>query len=243
MSKTIPYFWVAFYKDGTCLPQFDLDTAEQHLFKEINQDNLDKFGLFPIPFELTKKLTPQYYYDGKLSSHILKLSPKQRLIGGIRREYQRFFSYTHCLKCGFKWQWMPNQPDDSIGDAGLPRYGSQKYYYSEEQPNSDKLIFEVICPKCGAQNDLKCPKCHKWWNKVQDESTKGLPKEKWTYHLECPECKAIYEGRTVSESDHTIENIFLLGHQENLPDGRNKKHIMFIHQDGIIEISDDYDFK
>ena len=242
MSRTIPYFWIAFYKGGSCLPQFDLDTGAQHLFKEIEQDKLDKFGLFPIPFELAKKLGPQYYYDNKLTRFVMKLGPNQRLIGGIRREYQRFFSYSHCLKCGFEWQWMPNREDGSIGDAGLPLYGSEQYSYHTTQPNG-KEAFEVICPKCGAKNDLKCPKCDKWWNKVQDESTKGLSKEQWTYHIECPECKIVKENNVKPSDAHTVENIFLLGWQETLPDSTNKKMILFIRQNGEFEMSDDFNFK
>jgi len=235
ISRTIPFMWIVFFNDGSCLPQFDLETGEQHSFKLVQEAELDgkltKFGLFPVTFELSKKIGPQYYFDGKLSHFILKLGPNQRLIGGIRREAQRFFSYSHCLKCGFKWQWMPNHKDQEIGEAGLPIYGNEESYYSVMQPNG-KAALEVICPKCGARNDLKCPKCDKWWNKIDEK-----------YTLQCPECKAIKEKRIQPSDDHTIENIFLLGWQETLPDNTNKKMIMFINTKGEFEISDNYNFR
>jgi hypothetical protein len=228
-DKKIPWFWIAFYKDGSFLSQFDLVSGKQNLFKEINQSELEKFGWFPIPLNLIDKLPSEYYHDRKLSYFILKINEKQKLIA-LRRETQSFFTYTHCLNCGFIFQWMPNQPDGSIGDSGLPRYGSEKYHYSKMQTNG-KLAFEVICPKCGAKNDLKCPKCDEWWNKVND-----LPKEKCTYHLECPKCKDIYEKKTIFTGGQKISCEWLLGYQETLSDGSNKEHIMSIDRDGIIQL-------
>src|SRR3972149_12164888 len=104
-NRTIPFMWVAFYSDNECLPQFDLDSGEQHLFKEIDQTRLIKYGWYPITYELAKKLGSPYYHDPKLSHFLLELKPNQRLIA-LREEAQHFFTYTHCLKCGFNFQWM-----------------------------------------------------------------------------------------------------------------------------------------
>src|SRR3972149_3340234 len=79
-NRTIPFMWIAFYSDNTCLPQFNLETGQNHLFKEIDQSKLIKFGWFPIPYELSKKLGPQYYHDPKLPHFILELKPNQRII-------------------------------------------------------------------------------------------------------------------------------------------------------------------
>lgn len=227
-QKVTPFIWVAFYSDGYCLPQFDLDNGTQHFFKEIDQNKLDKFGLFPISKELADKLGGQYYHDPLLSSFVLQLKSNQRLIGGIRRESQFFFTYSKCIKCGFEWQWMPNKIDASIGDAGLPRYGSSKYsYYIINEKNIK--VWEVICPKCGVRNDLDCPDCHKPWNKIDVN---------WT--LQCPVCKKIREKRTMSMSGQGIRAVFLLGWQETFPDGVNKKMIMFIFADGTFQLSDDF---
>lgn len=233
--KTIPFMWIAFYNDGSCLPQFDLETGKNFLFKEINQSKLIKFGWYPIPFKLSEILGGNYYHNPKLTPIVLELQPNQRLIA-LREESQSFFNYTHCLKCGFNFQWMPNKEDGIIGDSGLPCYGSSKVSYSEVQPNG-KLAFEVICPKCGVRNDLKCPKCDKWWNKTQDDASKGQSQDKWTYHLECPDCKGLYEQRTISTGAYIIKCKWLLGYQETLKDGSNSKCIMSIDKNGTIQLS------
>lgn len=223
------YFWIAFYKDGTYLPQFDFETGEQHLFKEIDQSKLDKFGWFPVTEELCKKIKdPRYKPNPKLPYYVLKLREGQRLIA-LRREFQKFYTYSYCQECGFSWQWMPNQPDWSIGDSGLPRFGSRAYYYSEKL--GEKEVFGLICPKCGVKDLLKCPTCNEWWNKVNNE---GL--------YQCPKCGRNYVKPIIQKSEHKIENIYLLGWQETV-EGRNRKMIMFISQDGTFEISDDFNFK
>jgi len=229
-DKKLVFMWVAFYDNGQCLPQYDLESGKQNLFKDIDQSKLVKFGWFPFSVELAQKVSCAVVRSN-LPYFILKLHANQRLIA-LRREFQHFYSYSKCLKCGFKWQWIPhpNRPDGSIGDAGLPRYGSPQYYYSVVQTN-DKPAFEVICPKCGAKNDLKCLDCDAWWNKIDN---------KWT--LQCPKCKKIREKQTESCSGHSIENIYLLGWQET-KEGKNVKHIMFINEDGTFELSDNFNFR
>lgn len=238
-EKTVPYMWIAFYNDGTCLPQFDPDIGQQHFFKEVDQNRIDKFGLFPIPQRLADKLGGQYYSNPLLPHHILRLKPNQRLIGGIRRESQSMFKYSKCLKCGFEWQWMVGKEDGSIGDSGLQRFGSEKYYYSLKQPNG-KITYEVICPKCGVRNDLDCPDCHKQWNKIEDEETKQLSRDKKKYYIECSQCKKRKEWRTLYLDGQAMREIYLLGWQQTIPDGTNKKMIMFIFNDGTFELSDDF---
>lgn len=224
--SNIPYFWVAFYKDGSIFPQYDFDTGQAHLFKEIDQSKLEKFGWFPFTEDLAKKVgDPRIIVNTKLPYFVIRLKEGQRLIA-LRREYQHFYNYEICTNCGFTWQWMPNQPDGSIGSVGLPRYGSEKYFYSESL--NGKPIFELICPKCGVKNLLKCPKCNEWWNKTQQRDV-----------LECPKCGMRYEKTIRRFSGYKIENIFLLGWQETI-ENRNKKMIMFIHPDGTFELSEDF---
>ena len=52
MSKpTLHLFWIAEYQDGTALPQFDPDTGEEHLFKEVDQSKLKRFGWYAFPLD------------------------------------------------------------------------------------------------------------------------------------------------------------------------------------------------
>lgn len=53
----LKYFWIAEYNDKTALPQFDPETGKENLFKDIDQSKLVRFGWYPFPEELTKKVT------------------------------------------------------------------------------------------------------------------------------------------------------------------------------------------
>ena len=105
----IVYFWIAFYSDGSCLPQYDLETGQQHFFKEIDHSRLAKFGWFPFTVELASKVGDFALVRQDIPYHVLEIGKNQRLIA-LRREYQHFFTYTHCLKCRFNWQWIPKIP-------------------------------------------------------------------------------------------------------------------------------------
>ena len=48
-------FWIAWYNDGTCLPQFDPDSGAENLFKEVDESKLSKFGWYPFSEELAQK--------------------------------------------------------------------------------------------------------------------------------------------------------------------------------------------
>ena len=111
-----------------------------------------------------------------------------------------------------------------------------KFCYSEKLPNG-KLAYANICPRCGARNDLKCPTCNKWWNKVEDKSTINLPRNQKKYHIECPQCKKLNLEKIRFVSGHKTVANWLLGTQETLDDGRNVKCIMNIDKDGIVKLS------
>jgi hypothetical protein len=242
-GRKICFMWIAFYDDGTCLPEFDIDDSEghelgrEHHFKEIDQNKLIKFGLFPIPEAIAEKAGKEYYSDLTLPKFILNFQPDQRLIGGIIRESQTEYGYSKCLKCGFEWQWMPNNSmglsDGEIGYAGLPIYG-EKYSYQLDGR------CEVICPNCGVRNELECSDCHHSWNKVETEDSRGLPEKDRKYRIECPLCKKERIQNILYLIGHFFKEVYLLGWQKTLPDGSNKKFIMYIYNDGTFELSDDY---
>lgn len=47
-ARELRFFWVAFYEEDIVFPQFDLETGEENLFDEIEQDRVIKFGIFSI---------------------------------------------------------------------------------------------------------------------------------------------------------------------------------------------------
>ena len=57
MSKPILHlFWIAEYEDGQALPQFDPDTGEEHLFKDVDHSKLKRFGWYAFPRKLANKV-------------------------------------------------------------------------------------------------------------------------------------------------------------------------------------------
>ena len=57
MSEPILHlFWVAEYQDGQALPQFDPDTGEEHLFKDVDHSRLKRFGWYAFPRSLANKV-------------------------------------------------------------------------------------------------------------------------------------------------------------------------------------------
>lgn len=56
MNPKLKYFWIAEYNDGTALPQFDLESGNENLFKDIDHSKIIRFGLYPFTVELSKKV-------------------------------------------------------------------------------------------------------------------------------------------------------------------------------------------
>ncbi len=81
----IPYFWIAQYKDGKALPQFDPITGVENLFKNIDQSNLIRFGLYLFSPELSDKV-PCSVSNPLLEHIVINLNNEDKLVF-IRRNY------------------------------------------------------------------------------------------------------------------------------------------------------------
>ena len=55
-------FWIAEYQDGTALPQFDPETGKEHLFSEVDQAKLKRFGWYAFPYDMLSKI-PQAVFS------------------------------------------------------------------------------------------------------------------------------------------------------------------------------------
>lgn len=82
------YFWIAEYKDGTALPQFDPETGEENLFKDINQIKTIRFGWYPFSEELSKKVKSSLY-NPFLPKYILNININDKLIAKRRNYIER----------------------------------------------------------------------------------------------------------------------------------------------------------
>ena len=86
--NTLRYFWIAEYKDGTALPQFDPETGDENLFSEINQSNLIRFGWYPFSEELSKK-AENSLYNPFLPKYILNIKQDDKLVAKRRNYIER----------------------------------------------------------------------------------------------------------------------------------------------------------
>lgn len=72
-------FWIAEYQDGQALPQFDPDTGEEHLFKEVDQSNLKRFGWYAFPRNLANKVA-YAAHNPCLASYTVDIPPGAALV-------------------------------------------------------------------------------------------------------------------------------------------------------------------
>ena len=54
--RSLVYFWIAEYTDGSALPQFDPETGRENRFSEVDQRELDRFGWYPFSLKLAQKI-------------------------------------------------------------------------------------------------------------------------------------------------------------------------------------------
>lgn len=222
------FFWIAFYKDGTCLPQFDVNTGKENLFKDIDQSKLEKFGLFPFNTSLALSanvMAGQVVAKEveNLPYFILKLKEEQRLIS-VRRNKIHMFNYQHCNKCGFDWQWMGVNKEGLVGEVGLEMYSNHLF----EEQNGKKYPVPV-CPKCGAYNAIICPDCHAIVNQLRRKDSDDL-------YFECSKCKKEYP-RWIQVYEDILRTItYVLGYQTTV-EGKNIKQVQLIKEDGTYEMS------
>ena len=79
-SKPILHmFWIAEYQDGQALPQFDPDTGEEHLFKEVDQARLKHFGWYAFPRNLANKVA-YAAHNPCLTSYTVDIPPGGTLV-------------------------------------------------------------------------------------------------------------------------------------------------------------------
>jgi len=149
VNPPLRFMWIAHFKDGTSLPEFDPFKYERNTFQEVldNQDNLKKFGIYPIPSKLSKELNKrdiEYTLSIPFLPHYeVELNDYRRVIF-YRRNFIHQEQYRRCLKCGNEF------------------HSSEAKKYKNDSP---------VCPNCGAYDirecadcnniseDKKCPKC------------------------------------------------------------------------------------
>jgi Zn finger protein HypA/HybF involved in hydrogenase expression len=224
------YFWVAFYKDGNCLPQFDVNSGIENSFQTIDQTKVEKFGLFPFSPALVLKVNSAAGVIiarevENLPYYIMKVEEGQRLIN-IRRNFIHQFTYQHCAKCGYNWQWMMGHKEGEIAEFGLPICDNHVV-----QKVQGKDMGFPKCPKCGAYNSIVCPDCGTLINEMARPDTKE-------HYFLCPKCNKEHPRYIKILEDNKRRLIYIMGYQTTV-DGKNVKQLMFIGEDGVITLKSD----
>jgi uncharacterized protein YbaR (Trm112 family) len=224
------YFWIAFYKDNTCLPQFDIENGKENNFVDIDQSKLDKFGIFPFTTALALSANRMKGFIvarevENLPYFMMKLQENQRLIF-VRRNKIHVFSYLHCNKCGYDWQFMSGYKEGAKTEIGLLVHSNNII-----QEWAGKKYSLGVCPKCGSFNAIVCPECK---DTLINELKKGGSEE---HYFKCPKCNKEYVRYIQMLEDNMRTLAYLLGYQTTI-EGKNSKQVIFINEDGTFELSD-----
>lgn len=145
--RPLVYMWVAEYRDGSALPQFDPETGEENRFAEIDQSRLCKFGWYPFSVEMVAKMSvkaiptinPYYTID---------LKPDDELFA-VRRNHITHFTYRLCLKCEARWQFGKGDIREMVK---LPVSDKAVVTQTLLKTSKGEIIGNTsapICPKCG----------------------------------------------------------------------------------------------
>lgn len=86
--RPLVYMWIAEYRDGTALPQFDPDTGEEIRFANIDQSRLCRFGWYPFSAEMVAKMSV-VAISTRNSIHTVELKPGDKLFA-VRRNHIEF---------------------------------------------------------------------------------------------------------------------------------------------------------
>lgn len=224
------YFWIAFYKDETCLPQFDIESGKENNFTDIDQSKLDRFGIFPFTTTMAfnanrmKGFTVAREIEN-LPYFIMKLQENQRLIF-FRRNKIHIFTYLHCNKCSYDWQWMGGHGEKAKTEIGLLVHSNHiiQEWVGKKYPLA-------VCPKCGEFNAIVCPDCK---DTLINELKKAGSEE---HYFKCPKCNKEYIRHIQLLEDSLRALVYIIGYQTTV-DGKNSKQVMFISENGTFEMSD-----
>jgi len=202
------FMWIAHFKDGTSIPEFDPYLFKVNSINEVlkEEDNLIKFGLYPIPSKLAKEINSRGI-DNVISipffpKYEINLSNHKRLIF-FRRNFIHSETYHKCKKCNREFQ---------ISKKIKKTEGTQPSY---------------ICPYCGAHDIWKCRgKCGKEYQNFDDAPNHMC--ECGAYLSRINITSGQY-GRERRLREHHI------GYQDTI-NGVNIKSILKIDQDGNVEL-------
>ena len=207
------FFWIATYNDNTALPQYDPNTLKPNKITNIDQNKLVKIGWYPFSIDFAEKLN-----KNNIPAVSNPLLPKYEV---TIEKPKRFILYTlnyisqeeyhFCNKCKREFKVATNSK--YIEDSGK------------------KLI---ICPYCNTHDYYQCTGCGKEYQ-LFSEVLDTPPEKGGSGH--CKECGGYLQRMRVihAASREKRWREYVIGYQETI-NGRNYKMLMYIHENGDVEI-------
>jgi hypothetical protein len=144
------YFWVIILKDGkSAIPQFDLETGKENLWKDIPVDQITKAMWYPFSEEFARKVA--------IVNNILTLPTRNPVLSvdvpvgskvAIYRPHEiTRYDYYQCRMCGAQIFW------DGSGELHCPNCLARNEWYCKRcKIVVDKPLYkingEVRCPFC-----------------------------------------------------------------------------------------------
>lgn len=150
--RPIVYMWVAEYRDGSALPQFDPDTGKENPFSSIDQSRLCKFGWYPFSINMMGKILGGEDAIVALPmnnpSYSVELKAGEKLVAH-RNNIVAQFKYRVCLKCDARWQFGRGEPRSMVNLPVSDKAFVEQFLVKTAEGKHMIDFVSPICPKCG----------------------------------------------------------------------------------------------
>lgn len=149
--RPIVYMWVAEYRDGSALPQFDPDTGKENPFSSVNQFKLCRFGWYPFSVEMMGKTLKGEGIIGlptNNSPYTVELKSNDKLVAH-RKNVVAQFKYRECLKCGARWQFGQGEPRSMVNLPVSNKAFIEQFLVRTAEGEHIINFASAICPECG----------------------------------------------------------------------------------------------
>lgn len=202
------YMWIAHYDNGTSLPQYDPYTLKSFTFDDVDKERVVKFGWYPFPTQLAKRLREEKNLPVKanvfLPKYEVEIDKNKRVIGALTTNFQEQKSYVKCPEC------------NSVNEKKNVKI-----------INMGGKVYTPQCPNCGTRAYWKCPKCNRKFAHIEKYRCPDC--DVMLNARDAPK----FETFTKTER----WRIYKLGYQETI-NNKNYKTIMHIYDDGHVILKD-----
>lgn len=184
------YMWIATYRNGQAVPQFDPLTGKENKFKNIEKSDVERIGLFPISPTMTVKIL-----EGEGVLTVPNENPIHEVLIPQGKEPD-FWARTicpsgqfhECLECGYKWLFAFGKEDPVLTRKGYPKHRDHKIYC-------------VSCASEGKNTELIRER-RKWRCPKVDEHRNPAPIRRYGVAV-CPGC-GYHNVPTDTKEEHRI---------------------------------------